>query len=113
MKAYLVIMIIIFAAALVSDPDKPLSEHAKRWGKAIQLMLLLWTAILLAGCSGSTSPTEAPRTTITVYTMPANWYDVAEFRLTDGTRCVMTQASGGGITCEWRKPNVPAAVEVE
>lgn len=32
--------------------------------------------------------------------------NVVEFRLADGTRCVVIAARGSSITCEWRQPVV-------
>jgi hypothetical protein len=115
MRAYLIAMLVILLAALASDPTKPVQPKYVGAGRILQLLLIAWTVILLAGCMKR--PGESERvvgtTTVRMYNMPANVADVVEFRLSDGTHCVMTNGSGPGITCDWRRPNPPPTLQVE
>lgn len=62
-----------------------------------RLNLLLAATLLLAGC---VDPSKVPNGSDRL--MPVE--RVVEFKLTDGTRCVVAADSRsiGGVTCDWR-----------
>lgn len=111
MKAYLVVSIMIYVIGLTAPPGAP-SPHGRALGKLLQVALIIWAGVLLAACTPAapSRPAPTPATPITRYTLPPGWYDVAEFRLEDGTRCV--SVGNGGVTCDWRRP-MPPQTQVE
>lgn len=60
--------------------------------------LTIIVAVLCVACSEQVTQrvTDIP---VTKYYVDG--YNVREFRLTDGTRCVLLRVDGG-LTCEWR-----------
>jgi len=67
---------------------------------------LLVAIVLLAGCAQQAPDPLAKFAPPNVleYALPGGTR-VHEFRLSDGTRCVMVEYRGG-LTCEWRRPVV-------
>lgn len=66
---------------------------------------LILAALLLAGCS------QTPQAQSVVPNVPegvqrVGYNDVYDFKLEDGTRCVLMDGyRSGGITCNWRTTN--------
>lgn len=63
--------------------------------------LLGLTAVVAALVGCTTDQSTPPRSAYAQYDLPDN--SVYEFKLHDGTRCVVSDGpSSGGITCNWK-----------
>lgn len=74
------------------------------------MRILLLAVMVLAGCSVATESreNETPHNAYEIkFGASIATFEVAEFRLKDGTRCVVVGGNHGrGITCQWEKANV-------
>lgn len=73
----------------------------------VYLSLIVGAVVMLAGCSPAPGEKRAEGIPYLIYSIDGTYFAVAEFHLTDGTRCVAVGGNTGrGITCEWKdSPN--------